>query len=153
LERSVKEHWSVVALDLSIDNSTPTGEYVANTMAALARSERRLIGQRTKDALAVKLTGQRLGCPPYLTPVVQRWIVKRHRKLGPGRGVQARLVRELNTKARMDTRYAPPHGGTTWRRSTVHDLLARQVVYQSGACNALARLLKTGCAFDGSGCT
>jgi DNA invertase Pin-like site-specific DNA recombinase len=126
LERSVKEGWAVVALDLSIDTSTPTGEYVANNMAALARWERRLIGQRTKDALAVKRTqGTRLGRPPYLSPDAARWIMTRYGKLGPGRGVQARLVRELDARASKDQRYAPPHGGRRWRRSTVHDIVAR----------------------------
>jgi DNA-directed RNA polymerase specialized sigma24 family protein len=44
----------LVCLDLGIDPSTPAGEMTATVVAAMAQMERRLIGQRTKDALAVK---------------------------------------------------------------------------------------------------
>ena len=46
--------------------STPTGEAMAHTLATLPQFERRLISQRTKEALAVKkarasgLAGRRL---------------------------------------------------------------------------------------------
>ena len=41
-------------LEIGIDPSTPAGEMTATVVAAMAQMERRLIGQRTKDALAVK---------------------------------------------------------------------------------------------------
>ena len=44
----------MVALDIGVDTTTPNGELIANVMATFAQFERRLIGQRTKDALAVK---------------------------------------------------------------------------------------------------
>lgn len=53
-ERAVREGWSMVALDLGLDTSTPMGEFALTIFAAAARLERRLIGQRTRDALAVK---------------------------------------------------------------------------------------------------
>lgn len=54
----------LVCLDLGIDPSTPAGEMTATVVAAMAQMERRLIGQRTKDALAVKRAeGVRLGRP------------------------------------------------------------------------------------------
>ena len=43
----------MVILDLGVDTTTPPREMIANVVAAFAQFERRLIGQRTKDALAV----------------------------------------------------------------------------------------------------
>ena len=59
-----REGWSIVALDIGVDTSTVNGELVANIIMALAQWERRIIGQRTKDALAeVKGRGTKLGRP------------------------------------------------------------------------------------------
>lgn len=49
-----RSSWGVVALDVNVDTTTPAGEMVANVMATFAQFERRLISQRTKDALAIK---------------------------------------------------------------------------------------------------
>jgi DNA invertase Pin-like site-specific DNA recombinase len=46
--------WNLVALDLGLDLSTPSGEMMASIMAVYAQFERRLIGQRTSAALAAK---------------------------------------------------------------------------------------------------
>ena len=63
-ERAKTEGWAVVALDLNVDMTTPAGEMMANTVANFAQFERRLIGERTKAALAVKRAqGVRLGRP------------------------------------------------------------------------------------------
>ena len=59
----------VVALDLGIDLATPAGEFTANVLASAAQWERRIIGQRTREALAVRRTqGVRLGRPNVLDP-------------------------------------------------------------------------------------
>ena len=64
MDRSRREGWALIALDLGVDTSTPSGEMMAAVMAAFAQYERRLIGQRTRDALAVKrAAGMRLGRP------------------------------------------------------------------------------------------
>lgn len=64
LERARREGWKVVVLDLGVDTSTPAGELVAGVMVQVAQFERRLIGERTSDALqAIKKTGKRLGRP------------------------------------------------------------------------------------------
>jgi DNA invertase Pin-like site-specific DNA recombinase len=56
--------WNLVALDLGIDLSTPAGEFLASVMASAAQWERRIIGLRTKEALAAKrAAGVRLGAP------------------------------------------------------------------------------------------
>jgi DNA invertase Pin-like site-specific DNA recombinase len=64
LERANTRGWRLVLLDLGVDTSTPAGEFVANTIANSAQYERRLIGQRTREALAAKkAAGVRLGRP------------------------------------------------------------------------------------------
>ena len=54
MDRARRKKWALAALDLGVDTSTPSGEMMANVVASFAQFERRLIGQRTKDALAVK---------------------------------------------------------------------------------------------------
>jgi nitrite reductase/ring-hydroxylating ferredoxin subunit len=49
-----RQSWALVALDVAVDTTTPAGEAKANVMATYAQFERRLIGQRTREALAVK---------------------------------------------------------------------------------------------------
>jgi DNA invertase Pin-like site-specific DNA recombinase len=71
LERATAEGWRFVSLDLGVDMTTPEGEMMAHIMASFAQFERKLIGQRTKDALAqVKARGVRLGRPRQLAPEV-----------------------------------------------------------------------------------
>jgi len=67
LSRSVKDFaemldlsryygWKLVILDCNVDTSTPAGEMLAGVMAQFAQFERRMIGVRTREALAVKKT-------------------------------------------------------------------------------------------------
>lgn len=61
--------WSVVAIDLGVDTSTPTGRLVANVMMSVAEWEREIIGARTSAAMqAAKRRGQRFGVPSALPP-------------------------------------------------------------------------------------
>ena len=64
----------LVALDAPVDTTTPQGAAMAQVLAVFAELERRLIGERTKAALAVrKAQGVRLGRPRNLpTDVVSR---------------------------------------------------------------------------------
>jgi len=58
-----------------VDTTTPSGEMMANVLAVCAQVERRLIGQRTREALAVKRSqGVRLGRPPTLSEATLRRI-------------------------------------------------------------------------------
>ena len=54
LERFRSKGWGLVILDLGIDTTTIMGEAMATMAATFAQVERRLISQRTKEALAVK---------------------------------------------------------------------------------------------------
>src|SRR5581483_1742908 len=64
---ATKQGWALVALDCAVDTTTPAGQAMANILATFARLERRLISQRTREALAVKRSqGVRLGRPRTL---------------------------------------------------------------------------------------
>lgn len=66
-ERSRCHGWALVAVDLAIDTSTAKGELMLNVLATFAQFERRLISERTRDALAAaRARGIRLGRPPRL---------------------------------------------------------------------------------------
>lgn len=68
MARSQDEGWSLVALDLGVDTSTPAGEFMASVMASAAQWERRIIGQRSRDALAAKRAqGVQLGRRPSIS--------------------------------------------------------------------------------------
>ena len=77
-----KQGWALVALDCAVDTTTPAGEAMANVLATFAQFERRLISQRTREALAVKRSqGVRLGRPPTLAArTVSR--IRREREQG-----------------------------------------------------------------------
>src|SRR5438477_1203081 len=80
--RATREGWALVALDCAVDTTTPAGEAMANVLATFAQFERRLIGQRTREALAVKKAqGVRIGRPRTMPDdVVQR--IRREREQG-----------------------------------------------------------------------
>jgi DNA invertase Pin-like site-specific DNA recombinase len=83
LETARKQGWHVVMLDLELDTSTPMGEAMANMAMTFAQFERRMIGLRTKEALAVKRAqGVRLGRERLINPALERRIRQmRHRGL------------------------------------------------------------------------
>jgi DNA invertase Pin-like site-specific DNA recombinase len=62
LKLSAARKWSVVAIDLGVDTSTPTGKLVANVMMSVAEWEREIIGERTSAAMqAAKRQGKQIG--------------------------------------------------------------------------------------------
>ena len=111
MDRSQKKGWGLVALDLGVDTSTPSGEMMANVLASFAQFERRLIGQRTKDALAIKKAeGVRLGRPSQLPDAVRRRII-RDREAG-------RSLREIAEQLNAE-HISTAQGGRCWYASTV----------------------------------
>jgi DNA invertase Pin-like site-specific DNA recombinase len=112
-----KQGWNLIALDLGIDLTTPAGEFMAGVMASAAQWERRIIGQRTKDALAVrKAEGVRLGRPPSIDPEIVDRIVMESRQGVSMAEIARRLTAEAVTTAR---------GGRIWYPSTVQTVLRR----------------------------
>ena len=62
LKLAYARKWSVVAIDLGVDTSTPTGRLVANVMMSVAEWEREIIGARTSAAMQVaKRQGKQIG--------------------------------------------------------------------------------------------
>jgi len=74
--------WSVVAIDLGVDTSTPTGRLVANVMMSVAEWEREIIGARTSAAMqAAKRRGQRFGIPSALPATTAERLLHLRRNL------------------------------------------------------------------------
>jgi len=118
VEQSRRKGWSLVALDLGVDTSTPSGEMMANVLAVFAQFERRLIGQRTKDGLEAKRSAGTLRGPigrPRLLPdtVVER--IRRER--ASGRSLP-KIADALNTDG-----VPTAQGGAKWWPSTVAAVL------------------------------
>jgi DNA invertase Pin-like site-specific DNA recombinase len=87
MEQARREGWALHFADLDIDTSTPAGEMAANIIISGSQYERRLISQRTRDALAAKRArGERLGARPALPIDITRRIV---RERSEGRTFQA----------------------------------------------------------------
>lgn len=111
LQLAERQGWSLVVLDLGMDLTTPAGEAMAHMLATFAQFERRLIGQRTKDALAArKRRGEPIGRPRLASPGVVHRIVK-DRNAGLSFG---RIARALETEGILS-----PAGRPTWQPSTV----------------------------------
>jgi DNA invertase Pin-like site-specific DNA recombinase len=117
MAKATREHWALVALDVAVDTSTPSGEAMANMLATFAQFERRLISQRTKEALAVKkASGVRLGRPPTVPQSVVRRI-QRQRVRGD---TLARIADDLNQEG-----VPTAQGGVRWYAATVRHVLLR----------------------------
>lgn len=115
MERSRKRGWALVALDLGVDTTTPSGEMMANVLAVFAQFERQLIGQRTREALAVKRQqGVRLGRPRVMSTTTVAEIQRLRLR---GKSLAA-IADRLNLRGR-----ATAHGGTRWYVSTVQSVL------------------------------
>ncbi len=118
MAQSQREGWSIVALDIGVDTSTINGELVASIIMALAQWERRIIGQRTKDALAaVRADGTRLGRPGNVSTEAEAVILALH---DAGRPLRA-IARNLNAQG-----IPTAQGGREWYASTVRDVLRRR---------------------------
>jgi DNA invertase Pin-like site-specific DNA recombinase len=117
MAKAQRQGWALVALDCMVDTSSPSGEAMAHLMATFAQFERRIISQRTKDALAVKrASGVRLGRPPSLPPAVGRRIV---RERSAGRTLAA-IADRLNRDG-----IPTAQGGKQWYPGTVRATLVR----------------------------
>jgi DNA invertase Pin-like site-specific DNA recombinase len=109
--RSEKGGWGLVALDAPVDTTTPAGRAMAQILSVFAELERRLIGERTKAALAIKRDqGFVLGRPRTLPDKVLARIVRERRA---GRTWTA-IADGLNAD-----RVPTAQGGRRWYPATV----------------------------------
>jgi len=116
MRRAQAGGWNLVALDLGIDLSTPAGEFLASVMASAAQWERRIIGQRTREALAAKkAAGVRLGRPRLITDeIVARMVAERES------GKTLTAIADGLTADEVPT----AQGGARWYPATVRKVLS-----------------------------
>lgn len=114
LRTASRQGWAVVALDLGVDTTTPTGELLAGVMMQFAQWERRIIGQRTADAMAeAKARGVRFGRERAIpADVIDRIL-----------GERADGATYAAIAAGLDADAVPtPGGGPHWHASTIRRL-------------------------------
>lgn len=139
LTRATGRGWSVVALDLGIDTTTPTGELIAHMVVAIAQWEASMIALRTKEGLAQsskplgrpkgrpKTGGRRAAPIPATTEAQVRHLVGLD--LSP-----QRIADRLNEFG------VPSLGGGRWHRESVRRLLARLAADAADAVQSGARI-------------
>lgn len=89
-----REGWTMIAADGTVDLSTPQGVAMAQINGTFSELERKMIGTRTREALAEKkAAGVRLGAPSVLPLDVVRRIVQ-ERNGGAGWSAIARGLNE-----------------------------------------------------------
>ncbi|MCD9624220.1 recombinase family protein [Rhabdothermincola salaria] len=104
-------------LDIGVDTSTQSGDLIINIMANFAQFERKLIGQRTKGALAVRRSeGVKLGRPVTLAPEVTAEILSLR-----SQGLSYRAIAE----ALNDRGVPTAQGGRRWYPATVRKICLR----------------------------
>jgi DNA invertase Pin-like site-specific DNA recombinase len=115
MAKAQKQGWALVALDCAVDTTTPAGEAMAHVLATFAQFERRLIGQRTREALAVKKKqGVRLGRPTSISPQLARRI----------RSMRSRGLTLQEISDRLNRDGVPtPRGGAVWRPTSLRAVL------------------------------
>ena len=90
-----------MVVDLGADTMTPPEELVANVTASTAQYERRMMGQRTREALAAKRAqGVRLGRPSQVQQAADTWIRQLRRRLFTATAIAHQL--EADTGAPCD---------------------------------------------------
>lgn len=118
LETASRQRWALVALDLAIDTTSTIGAAMAQVAVTFAELERKRIGERTRDALAVKRAqGVRLGRPSTLPGAVVARIVA-ERAAGASLPVIARRFEADGV--------ATAQGGARWYPATVRKVLQGQ---------------------------
>jgi DNA invertase Pin-like site-specific DNA recombinase len=123
MDRASREHWALIALDLNVDTSTPAGEAMASMLATFAQFERRLIGERTKAALAAKRRQRvKLGRPRIIPDAVVARIASERTSGSTLRAIVSGLNRDGVPTAM---------GNRLWSVSTV-----QRVVHATSGSNA-----------------
>lgn len=116
---SLVEDWAIIALDIGVDTTTPSGKMIAQVMSAFAEFELDMIRQRTRDGLAAKRAmGVRLGRPNDVSEATAEHIVRLH---ADGMNY-SQIARELE-----QTEIPTPRGGRRWYVSTVSEIVRRAI--------------------------
>src|SRR5436190_24168816 len=120
LAEAREQNWNIVALDFGLDLSTPQGKLVANVLMSVAEWEREVIGQRTREGLAVKRAqGVRLGRPRELPPETRTYILQLRKKKVKGKPWGwSKIARQLNDEGVPTAR-----GGKRWYPASVRAAL------------------------------
>lgn len=115
MQTAQREGWVLLALDSPADLTTPTGEAMAGVLAVFAQLERRLIGERTRLALAERRkAGVALGRPRSLPADVEHRILHEH-----GAGASLATIASGLTADDVPT----AQGGARWHPSTVRAIV------------------------------
>jgi DNA invertase Pin-like site-specific DNA recombinase len=115
MAKAQKQGWALVALDCALDTTTPAGEAMAHVLATFAQFERRLIGERTREALAMKKKqGVRLGRPQSIPPRLARRIRSMR-----SRGLTLQAICDQLNEESLPT----PRGGKAWRPTSLRAVL------------------------------
>lgn len=118
VETAREQSWALVALDVNVDTTTPSGEMVAGVTAVVAQYERRLIGQRTRDGLVAKrAAGVQLGRRSKLPQEVAERIVKER--------ASGTTLREIADRLNAEA-VATGQAGKRWYASSVRAVLTSQ---------------------------
>ena len=114
IEQANRQGWSLVDLGSGVDMSTPAGEMVAGVLLSAAQYERRLIGQRTREGLAVaRARGARIGQPTTYSDETLRRV-----KALKAEGMSLRGIAE-----RLTNDGIPTAKGGAWHASSVRSVL------------------------------
>ncbi len=110
-----RQGWAVVALDLNVDTTTPTGAAMAQVTMTFAELERKRIGERTRDGMAKikEQTGKHMGRKAEL-PLETALYVNELKK----QGLSLRKIADRLTVENVATA-----SGGKWHASTVKAVL------------------------------
>jgi DNA invertase Pin-like site-specific DNA recombinase len=114
MARAQRRGWSLAALDLGVDTSTPAGDLMAHVLASVAQYERKVIGQRTREGMAQRRAeGVHLGRPSILPfETVERIVLERERG-----GSLSQIARGLTADS------VPTATGGAWHAATIKRVL------------------------------
>lgn len=114
MARAQKRKWSLTALDLGVDTSTPAGDLMAHVLASVAQYERKVIGQRTREGMAQRRAeGVHVGRPSMLSETTVERIV---RERDHGRSLSD-IARRLTADG------IPTAAGGKWHPATIKRVL------------------------------
>lgn len=117
MQKADRRGWYIAVLDQRIDTSTASGWLHAMILAVFAEFERRLIGERTRDALAIVKRTKQLGTPSNFPAEVQQQILDLHAE-----GYSASKIAAALTAADV-----PTARGGTWHHSVIAAFLRREL--------------------------